>query len=188
MKQKQKRYEMCFTGSGGQGVILCSTILAEAAFLAGKMVAQSQSYGPQARGGLCRAELIIDEERIIYPKVTSAGFLLALTQASLDRLRIGMADDALIIIDSSMHEPDDPGSCSVAALPILQTASETVGKIMTANIVAVGAVNALLGIAPDDLLEQAVLMRVPRGTEQVNLLALNEGRKMGAAAHSMIYP
>jgi 2-oxoglutarate ferredoxin oxidoreductase subunit gamma len=59
---------------------------------------------------------------------------------------------------------------------------------MTANIVAVGAVNALLGIAPDDLLEQAVLMRVPRGTEQVNLLALNEGRKMGAAAHSMIYP
>ena len=113
VKQKQKRYEMCFTGSGGQGVILCSTILAEAAFLAGKMVAQSQSYGPQARGGLCRAELIIDEERIIYPKVTSAGFLLALTQASLDRLRIGMAEDALIVIDTSLPEPDNLGSGNV---------------------------------------------------------------------------
>lgn len=83
--RENTRFELRFTGSGGQGVILCSIIMAEAAFLAGKRVAQSQSYGPEARGGLCKAELVIDEKEITYPKVTKTDFLLALTQASLDK-------------------------------------------------------------------------------------------------------
>ena len=70
---KSKRYEMRFAGAGGQGVILCSIILAQAAFLAGKRVAQSQSYGPEARGSLCQAELIIDEGRIVYPNYEKLG-------------------------------------------------------------------------------------------------------------------
>ena len=90
------KYEMLFTGAGGQGVILCSIILAEAAFLTGKNVAQSQSYGPEARGGLCRAELVIDEAKIVYPKVTHADFLLALTQASLDKADCGSDHELLI--------------------------------------------------------------------------------------------
>ena len=69
MKEKKTRYEMRFAGSGGQGVILCSIILAEAAFLAGKRVAQSQSYGPEARGGLCRAELVVDENEITVVEI-----------------------------------------------------------------------------------------------------------------------
>ena len=182
MKRKETRFEMRFAGSGGQGVILCSIILAEAAFLAGKRVAQSQSYGPEARGGLCRAELVIDENTITYPKVIKTNFLLALTQASLDKFGASTAEDALIVIDKSLLEPDDLGSYNVVALPILQTAARVVGKPMTANIVAVGAINELLEIAPDDLLEQAVHMHIPKGTEQINMLALAEGRKMGAAA------
>ena len=91
---------MRFTGSGGQGVILCSIVLAEAAFLAGKNVAQSQSYGPEARGGLCRAELIVDDEKIVYPRVTRADFLLALTQESLDKYGSGM--NGLIVTDESL--------------------------------------------------------------------------------------
>lgn len=173
---------MRFTGSGGQGVILCSIILAEAAFLTGKQVAQSQSYGPESRGGLCRAELVIDEVNISYPKVIETNFLLALTQASLEKYGTSTAEDALIVIDKSLLEPDDLGSYNVVALPILQTASQVVGKPMTANIVAVGVINELLNIAPNDLLEQAVLMHIPKGTEEVNLRALEEGRKMGAAA------
>ena len=140
MKQKSTRFEMRFTGSGGQGVILCSIILAEAAFLVGKNVAQSQSYGPEARGGLCRAELVSDEKTITYPKVMQANFLLALTQASLEKYGTSTAEDALIMIDKSLLEPDDLGSYNVVALPILQTASRVVGKAMTANIVAVGEI------------------------------------------------
>lgn len=180
--KKDTRFEMRFTGSGGQGVILCSIILAEAAFLAGKRVAQSQSYGPEARGGLCRAELVLDEKEITYPKVTKTNFLLTLTQASLDKFGTATAEDALIMMDKSLLEPDDLGSYNVVALPILWTAANVVKRAMTANIVAVGAINALLEIAPDELLEQAVKMHIPKGTEEINELALSEGKKLGHAA------
>ena len=176
------KYEMRFTGAGGQGVILCSIILAEAAFLTGKNVAQSQSYGPEARGGLCRAELVIDEAKIVYPKVTHADFLLALTQASLDKYGPGMPGDAMIVMDSSLQAPENLDSGNVVALPILHTASKVVGNVLTANIVSAGAIDALLGIAPGALLEQAMRMHIPWGTEAMNLLALGEGRKLGAAA------
>ena len=176
------KYEMLFTGAGGQGVILCSIILAEAAFLTGKNVAQSQSYGPEARGGLCRAELVIDEAKIVYPKVTHADFLLALTQASLDKYGPGVPGDAMIVMDSSLRAPQNLGSGNVVALPILYTASKVVGNVLTANIVSAGAIDALLGIAPGALLEQAMRMHIPWGTEAMNLLALGEGSKLGAAA------
>ena len=176
------KYEMLFTGAGGQGVILCSIILAEAAFLTGKNVAQSQSYGPEARGGLCRAELVIDEAKIVYPKVTHADFLLALTQASLDKYGPGVPGDAMIVMDSSLRAPENLGSGNVVALPILYTASKVVGNVLTANIVSAGAIDALLGIAPGALLEQAMRMHIPWGTEAMNLLALGEGSKLGAAA------
>ena len=182
MKEKKTRYEMRFAGSGGQGVILCSIILAEAAFLAGKRVAQSQSYGPEARGGLCRAELVVDENEITYPKVTQPDFLLTLTQASLDKFGANTSEDALIMIDKSLLEPDDLGSYNVVSLPILHTAARVVGKPMTANIVAVGAINELLAIAPEDTLREAVKMHIPRGTEEINMQALTEGMKLGASA------
>ena len=182
VKEKKTRYEMRFAGSGGQGVILCSIILAEAAFLAGKRVAQSQSYGPEARGGLCRAELVVDENEITYPKVTQPDFLLTLTQASLDKFGANTSEDALIMIDKSLLEPDDLGSYNVVSLPILHTAARVVGKPMTANIVAVGAINELLAIAPEDTLREAVKMHIPKGTEEINMQALTEGMKLGASA------
>ena len=182
MKEKNTRYEMRFAGSGGQGVILCSIILAEAAFLAGKKVAQSQSYGPEARGGLCRAELVVDEAEITYPKVTQPDFLLTLTQASLDKFGANTSEDALIMIDKSLLEPDDLGSYNVVSLPILQTAARVIGKPMTANIVAVGAINELLGIAPEEVVREAVRMHIPKGTEEINMRALTEGMKLGASA------
>ena len=70
----------------------------------------------------------------------------------------------------------------MVALPILWTAANVVKRAMTANIVAVGAINALLEIAPDELLEQAVKMHIPKGTEEINELALSEGKKLGHAA------
>ena len=175
------RYEMRFTGSGGQGVILCSIILAEAAFLAGKQVAQSQAYGPEARGGLCRAELVIDDRRIAYPKVTKADFLMALTQASLEKYGETAREDAWGLVDSSLDETN-LGGRRVIKLPVLETAAKEVGRAMTANIVAVGAINELLEIVPDAVIEKAVRMRIPKGTEELNMKALEAGKRLGAAA------
>jgi len=172
------RREIRLAGSGGQGVVLATVILAEAAFMAKKAVAQSQSYGPEARGGMCKAEVVVDDTVIHYTKVEHATFLLALTQESLDKYILDVAPDAVIMIDSSLKAPEAAGNHKVISVPILKTATEVVGRAMTANIVAVAAINSVLHIAPDDVLEQAVLAHIPRGTEKLNMLALAEGRKL----------
>ena len=172
------RYDMRFTGSGGQGVILANIILAEAAVIAGLHTAQSQSYGPEARGGLCRAEVIISREEILYPRILAPTFLLALTQSSLDKYSQGISDNCMVLADNSLKVPDSLDPSRVVCLPILETAAEKVGKAMTANVVAVGAVNALLGLFDDASLEEAVRRHIPAGTEEINLKALRAGKEL----------
>lgn len=172
------RRELRLAGSGGQGVVLATVILAEAAYLAKKAVAQSQSYGPEARGGMCKAEVVVDDNAIHYTKVEHATFLLALTQESLDKYILDVAPDAVIMVDSSLTIPEAAKGHQVYSVPILKTASEVVGRAMTANIVAVAAINSVLHIATDEALEQAVLAHVPKGTEALNMKALEEGKKL----------
>ena len=75
-----KRWEIRLSGTGGQGLILAGIILAEAAIIDGFNAVQSQSYGPEARGGASKAEVIISDEEINYPKIGNAGILLAMSQ------------------------------------------------------------------------------------------------------------
>jgi 2-oxoglutarate ferredoxin oxidoreductase subunit gamma len=173
-----KRFEMRFSGSGGQGIVLISIILAEAAILSDLQAVQSQTYGPEARGGLCKAETIISGEAIWFSKVVCPDFLLALTQASLEQYIGNVARDAAVMIDESLTLPGNADPKSVLALPILKTAKERVGSEMTANIVAVGAINAALRLFPEDALSEAVKRHIPAGTEILNLKALEEGKKL----------
>ena len=173
-----KRYEMRFTGSGGQGVILASVILAEAAVLSGMQTIQSQAYGPEARGGMSRAETILSHEKLWFSKVICPDFLLALTQSSADKFSQNVAEDAVIMLDSSLTAPSYLNPARVISVPILDTAREKVGKAMTANIVAVGAINAALGLFSPETIHEAVRRHIPRGTEELNNKALAEGQKL----------
>ena len=169
------RYELRFSGSGGQGVIMASVIVAEAAVISGWSVVQSQSYGPEARGGVCRAEAILSRGIIWFPKVRRPNFLLALTQASLDKYSRELAEGALVMIDESLSVPDRLDPSRVLALPILRTARERVGQAFTANIVAVGAINALLRFFETEALLEALRRRLPADAEDLNRRALEEG-------------
>ncbi len=169
------RYEMRFSGSGGQGVILASVIVAEAAVAAGLEAVQSQSYGPEARGGMCKAETVLSREQIWFSKVTKPDFLLALTQQSLDKYAQVLADRAVVMIDDGLTVPQGLDKKQVLALPILATARDKVGKLMTANIVAVGAVNRALGLFDEQALREGVRRHIPAGTEELNWKALDEG-------------
>jgi len=173
-----KRFEMRFAGSGGQGVILASIILAEAAVLSDLQAVQSQAYGPEARGGSCKAETIVSPDTILFSKVVCPNFLLALTQASLDQYLPTVAKDAVVMIDEGLALPENADPRQVVSLPILRTARERVGRGMTANIVAVGAINAALGLFSDDVLQKAVKCHIPAGTEALNMKALDEGKKL----------
>ena len=173
-----KRYEMRFAGSGGQGVILASVIMAEAAVIAGLRTVQSQAYGPEARGGVSKAETVVSREKIWYSKVTLPNFLLALTQASLNTYTRTLADGAVVMMDDSLDCPEDLDRGRVIAIPILRTAKEKVGKAFTANIVAVGAINAALQLFTDEELMEAVKRHIPAGTEEINKKALEAGKEL----------
>lgn len=170
-----KRYEMRFAGSGGQGVILASVILAEAAVIAGLNAVQSQAYGPEARGGVSKAEAVLSRDKIWYSKVTLPSFLLALTQASADKYAKELAEDAVVMLDDSLEIPEGLDPSRVIAIPILRTAKEKVGKAFTANIVAVGAINRALRLFSDEELMEGVKRHIPAGTEEINKKALTEG-------------
>lgn len=172
------KMEIRLAGSGGQGIILATVILAEAAIIAGKHTAQSQSYGPEARGGACKAEVIISDTEIGFTKVQTPTFLMALTQKSLDKYSKNLPKDCLVLIDEGLSVPQNLDGYKVIKLPILSTAAEKVGRLMTANIVAVAAINGLLKLVDDESLKTAVFMHIPKGTEALNEKALNEGFKL----------
>lgn len=166
--------ELRLTGSGGQGLILAGIILAEAALYDGKNVVQSQSYGPEARGGASRAEIIISSETINYPKVDNCDIMLALTQDAYDKYINSLKPGGILVLDSSVKAKEDE-KIKIYELPILDTATEKIGRTMVANIIALGSIYELTKIVSKESLTKAVLGRVPRGTEDLNKKALEEG-------------
>jgi Pyruvate:ferredoxin oxidoreductase and related 2-oxoacid:ferredoxin oxidoreductases, gamma subunit len=175
-----KQYEMRFTGSGGQGVILASVIFAEAGVIAGKQTVQSQAYGPEARGGTSKAETILSDNKIWFSKVVRPDFLLSMNQSSLDQFGPQLSKDAVLLMDDSLSIPKGIKTNHIIALPIIRTAQEVVGREVAANIVAVGAINAALGLFSDEVITEAVQRHIPKGTEALNTRALAAGKALAA--------
>ena len=168
--------EVVFTGFGGQGIVLSGVILARAALYDKKGVVQTQSYGPEARGGACRAEVIISDDVVYYPFVEEADILVAMSQEALDKYINSIRKGGQLIVDSTTitQIPQKVGVKlnKVAATDI---ASEKLGKIIVANIVMLGALANLTGIVSREAMEKAVRESIPRGTEEINLKALEAG-------------
>lgn len=169
------REELRLTGSGGQGVILASIILADIALQAGNYVAQSQAYGPEARGGVCKAEVVVSDTKIGFTKVMNPTFLLTLTQASLDSFSKTIDENCILLVDSSLSIPSNIKYKKLYQYPILEVAKTKVGKAFTANIVAVGLISKLLNLASVDVVLETVKRYIPKGTEEINFKALEEG-------------
>jgi 2-oxoglutarate ferredoxin oxidoreductase subunit gamma len=167
------RYEIRLAGSGGQGLILAGIILAEAAGIYdGKFVCQTQSYGPEARGGASKAEVVISDGEIDYPKAIRPDVLLAMNQKSLDAFSSDLKPGGLLLVDADLVKELPAGRA--LALPLTRIARE-LGRDMAANIVALGALAQLTGAVSLKSLAAAVLARVPRGTEDLNRRALDAG-------------
>jgi 2-oxoglutarate ferredoxin oxidoreductase subunit gamma len=169
-----ERYEVRLSGSGGQGLLLAGIILAEGAINDGMNSIQTQSYGPEARGGASKSEVIISSDAIDFPKVRNCDILLALTQKSYEQYSEGLRDDGILIIDSSVNVAVT-GNKKIFRVPILDTAVKELGKPMVTNIIALGAIVEITKLITKDSLEKAVLERVPKGTEELNKKALSMG-------------
>jgi len=171
-----ERFEIRLGGSGGQGIILAAVVLAQAVGVYhGKHVCQSQSYGPEARGGYSKAEVVISDHPIDYPNAMNPDLFLAMNQASCDNYFMDLKPEGLLIVDSTLvHQV--PTSRAVS-IPFTEIARKKWGKEMVANMVALGAVVHLSKVVPIRKLEQALAARIPPGTLEINTKALREGIK-----------
>lgn len=178
--------EIRLCGAGGQGLILAGIIIAEASIKEGLNSLQSQSYGPEARGGASKAEVIISDEEIYFPKVRKPNLLLALSQKAFDKYACDLHKDAVIVVDEELKLNLVENGHRIYRLPILSTASDRIGKAMVGNIVALGALSKLLPEIGRENMLTAILARVPRGTEELNTTAFEEGEKLVAASEGYI--
>jgi 2-oxoglutarate ferredoxin oxidoreductase subunit gamma len=172
------RVEIRLGGSGGQGLILAAIILAEAAASEGKKVVQTQSYGPEARGGASKAEVVIDIEEIDYPRVTSPDLLLCMSDKAYEKYAPSYRGKTLIVDSTFVNSCPELEGVKIYELPITRLAKEKVGKEIVANIVALGAINGIIKVVSDSSLEAAVLNRAPKGTEEMNKKALKVGLEL----------
>jgi 2-oxoglutarate ferredoxin oxidoreductase subunit gamma len=181
------RAEIRCSGSGGQGILLAAAILAEAAAALGKRVVQTQSYGPEARGGASKAEVIIADEPIDYPEVAHPGVSLVLSQAAYDKYAGDTRPGGLLIYDSGLVEVD-PADQSVVrcGLPFTQVATDDLGKKVVTNIVALGALTWLSAVLPAEAVRDAVLSRVPPRFRDLNARAFDLGLRLGEEARAML--
>ncbi len=168
-----RRIEIRLAGTGGQGIILAGILLADAAVRDGKEVVQSQSYGPEARGGASRAEVIISDQKIYYPKVIDADVLLCLSQQACDCYAERLKERRPLILDAN-HVTRAPTTQAIR-VPITDLAREATGREITTNVVALGLLVGLTRVVSRKSLEAAIRDRVPRGTEELNLKALAAG-------------
>lgn len=168
------RYEIRLSGSGGQGIILMGIILAEAiGIYEGRQVAQTQSYGPEARGGSSKSEVIVSDEEIDYPKAMKPDLFLAMNQKSCDEYYSDLKPEGTLIVDSTFVT--QLPLARAYQIPFTAIARDRFKREMVANIVALGALTKLTPIVSPKAMLSAVLARVPKGTEKLNRDALRAG-------------
>ncbi len=174
------RYEMRLSGSGGQGLVLAGRILAEAAALYDDLNAtQSQSYGPEARGGASRSDVIISDRDIEFPKTGKLDLLLAFTPDAIQRYIGDLGEDGVLVIDEESVPEAPEGSFRVVSIPFQKHARDKFDRAVVANIIACGVITTLCGQISPEGVRSATLSRVPRGTEEVNVSALELGLTLG---------
>ncbi len=171
------RKEIRITGFGGQGVILAGYILGKAASVFdGKNATMVQSYGPEARGSACAAQVVISDGKIHDPYVRRQEILCALSQEGYDLFAGHLVDQGTLLYDRDLVEISErPSQPSLfASVPATRTAEE-MGRRMAANIVMLGFLTGCTGIVSAEAMTEAVRSSVPSGTEDFNLSALERG-------------
>jgi 2-oxoglutarate ferredoxin oxidoreductase subunit gamma len=167
--------EIRLSGSGGQGILLAATLLADAALESGKQVIQTQSYGPEARGGASKAEVIISDEEIDYPEVRSPDITLCLSQAAFDKYASLNPPGSLIVVDSGVIDPFPVQGVEMLMAPFAALAIQQFERSVVANIVALGALAKCTALVEREALESALGRRLPARLLELNLRALAFG-------------
>ena len=176
-----ERCRIVFSGSGGQGVITATIILAEAAVLYENLNAvQSQSYGAEARGGATRSDVIISDSLINYPKVIQPNVLVCLTQEAYSKFYQIIRPGGLLVTDSRYVKSQKKVDAQQREIPMYQNVMDKIGKPIVFNICMLGVVIALTDLISPDSIMKVLENRIPSDFLEINHRALNLGLKLGA--------
>ncbi len=178
------RLEVRVSGSGGQGILLAAAVLADAVAAVGREVVQTQSYGPEARGGASQAEVIASTEAIDYPEVDLADVSLCLSQPAFDKYAHLTRPGGLVLYDSGLVEESEMPGLRLVGLPFTDTAKGDLGAKVVTNIVSLGALSSFVLWLPPEAVDGAVAARVPAKFKDLNLRALEAGRRLVGLAEA----
>jgi len=170
------RFEIRIAGLGGQGIVLAGIIIGTAASIyGGKNATQAQSYGPEARGGACKTEIVIGDEEIDYPKVEQPDIVAVMSQEAYNTYVGEIKENGTLLYDSDMILETRPmKNVRIYEVPATRIA-EQLGKKIVANMVMIGAIIAITEIVDNQSIEKAIASNVPRGTEKLNIEAFERG-------------
>jgi len=150
--------------------------LAEAAAIYdNKNAAESCSYGPEARGAASRAEIVISDKAIDYPKPESIDFFMALTQKAFDKHMKDMGPDAILVAESQVATGDEAKKRTVYTVPFAEIAERECGRASLVNIVALGFFARVNDVINRKSIRQAILARIPKMSEELYLKAYEAG-------------
>jgi 2-oxoglutarate ferredoxin oxidoreductase subunit gamma len=176
MKTYLKRFEIRFSGLGGQGVITLGRLLGHGLALGcGYNVTQTQSYGPEARGGASRSDLVISSEPISYPKAESLDLLAALSQEACNKFYRWLKPKGVLLIETDMVR--QPPSNVFIGLPFTALAKEKVGAAQAMNAIVLGAITHILPFAQPRAVKKALEENLPAKSQAINLKAFNLGQR-----------
>lgn len=178
MTADEGRLEVRVSGSGGQGILLAAAVLADAVAALGREVVQTQSYGPEARGGASQAEVIASTEPIDYPEIDLADISLCLSQPAFDKYAHRTRDGGLVLYDSGLVDEREMVALRLIGLPFTDTAVRDLGAKVVTNVVSLGALSAFIGWLPAAAVDEAVAARVPAKFKDLNMRALEAGRRL----------
>jgi len=171
---------MVFSGSGGQGVITAAIFLAEAAVLYENLIAvQSQSYGPEARGGATRSDVIIAESQIHFPKVLQPNVLICLTQQAYANYFSILRPGGLLLTDTHYVKLGKKVDARQVELPMYETVMEKIGRPIVFNICMLGAILGLTKLVRPESIMKVLETQIPASFLDMNRQALDLGLKLG---------
>jgi len=167
-------------GFGGQGVILAGMVIGKAAVIHdGKFATLTQSFGPEARGSACGAQLIVSDQPILYPYLTQPDILVAMSQEAHERFATDLKPAGMVLYEQDLiHLADTAPGVRYYGIPATRFAEE-LGRKLVLNMVMVGFVTALTRLATPAAVRKAVVTSVPQGTENLNLAAFEKGLEFG---------
>jgi len=176
------RKSMVFAGSGGQGVITAAIILGEAACIYdGLHAVQTQVYGPEARGGSTRADLVISTEPIRFPKVISPHVLICLTQEAYNKFGAIIRPGGLLVVDPMFVTTSKNTDARQAVLPMYETIKREIGKPVVFNICMLGCVTAITDTVHPESVMKALKNHIPANYLDINVKAFKLGLELGVA-------